>query len=178
MHRTSFNDPNHAHYLTFSRYRKRQFLTTPEAQQWLAESLEFARKTRKLDIWAYVFMPEHIHLLLHPKDYDYAMASILRDIKESFSRRLVRHWRETNDPKLTQSAVKAGQRVVHRIWQPGGGFDRNLYNRDAIRRAIAYIEYNPVRRGLVVEAHDWQWSSARAHLGYSDVPITIDTYYG
>ncbi len=43
-----------------------------------------------------------------------------------------------------------------------------------IKKAIEYIEYNPVRRGLVSEATDWRWSSAQARAGKRDVPILID----
>ncbi len=31
--------------------------------------------------------------------------------------------------------------------------------------AIRYVEINPVRAGLVERAQDWEWSSARFHLG-------------
>ena len=60
------------------------------------------------------------------------------------------------------------------FWQAGGGFDWNLYQIGRIRKAIEYIEYNPVRRGLVTEAMEWQWSSARAHKGKDDTPLLID----
>ena len=36
----------------------------------------------------------------------------------------------------------------YRIWQSGGGFDRNLWNPVAIHQSIEYIEANPVRRKL------------------------------
>ena len=48
-----------------------------------------------------------------------------------------------------------------RFWQAGGGFDRNLWNAKAIHSSVNYIEYNPVRAGLVNAPEDWQWSSAR-----------------
>jgi putative transposase len=31
-------------------------------------------------------------------------------------------------------------------------------------RAAKYVEQNPVRAGLVAQARDWPWSSARVHL--------------
>ena len=31
--------------------------------------------------------------------------------------------------------------------------------------AVRYVELNPVRAGLVADAKDWSWSSARYHLG-------------
>ena len=51
---------------------------------------------------------------------------------------------------------------MFRFWQAGGGFDRNLWNAKAIHNSIKYIEYNPVRAGLVNAPEEWQWSSAHA----------------
>jgi len=39
---------------------------------------------------------------------------------------------------------------------------------------IEYIHNNPVRRGLVAEATDWIWSSARLYAGDNRVPIRMD----
>ena len=36
--------------------------------------------------------------------------------------------------------------------------------------AICYVERNPVSAGIVAEASDWPWSSARAHLGLAVEP--------
>ena len=42
---------------------------------------------------------------------------------------------------------------------------------DALFAMIEYIYNNPVRRGLVEDATDWIWSSARFYAGATDVPI-------
>ena len=46
------------------------------------------------------------------------------------------------------------------FWQPGGGFDRNLWNAKAIHNSINYIEANPVRSRFVASPEEWKWSSA------------------
>ncbi len=71
-------------------------------------------------------------------------------------------------------------RVVHRFWQRGGGFDRNLYERDAIQKAVEYIHGNPVRRGLVERAEGWEWSSAREYSsrGTGRIRIEFETLGG
>jgi len=75
---------------------------------------------------------------------------------------------------LKHLRVRFGQRIVHRFWQPGGGFYRNIFTMDKLKRAMEYIEHNPVRRGLAEAPIDWPWSSARAHAGMKDVAISID----
>lgn len=43
---------------------------------------------------------------------------------------------------------------------------------------VDYIHANPVRRGLVEQSTDWQWSSARFWEGRSDVPLRMDDPLG
>ena len=39
---------------------------------------------------------------------------------------------------------------------------------------IEYLHANPVRRGLVAKAEDWEWSSARWLAGQRRVPLRMD----
>lgn len=176
MSRQTYNLPNHAHFLTFSCYRRRQLLTDDKIRSQLLQSWDSERRDGSFAIWAYVIMPEHIHLLVYPHDEKYEMAVILRRLKESFSRRIVKNWEEHAPHLLGRITVQRGARVVHRFWQEGGGYDRNLYDWNTIGRAINYIEWNPVRRGLVRDPSDWKWSSARARAGCADVPFAIDRF--
>jgi putative transposase len=174
--RTSFNDPGHAHYLTFSCYHHQQLLTDDRIREWLAQSIAQAREQHEFRLWAWVIMPEHVHMLLHPKSEQYSISKILSSIKGPFARRVLAHWRECDPYRLNQLRVKEGNEVSYRFWQAGGGFDRNLHQWDRIRKAIEYIEFNPVRRGLVLEASDWRWSSAWERAGKRDAVLTVDEF--
>ena len=46
------------------------------------------------------------------------------------------------------ASSELGLTMKFHFWQAGGGFDRNLWNPEAIDRAINYIEANPVRANL------------------------------
>jgi putative transposase len=61
---------------------------------------------------------------------------------------------------LERLTVRRGQRVERRFWQPGGGYDRNVFEPHTLLAMIEYIRANPVTRGLVKRAEDWKWSSA------------------
>ena len=47
------------------------------------------------------------------------------------------------------------------LWQ--GRYFACPLESDRLLSAIRYVELNPVRAGMMAEAWDWQWSSARAH---------------
>jgi putative transposase len=174
MNRTSYNLSNHVHHLTYSCFHRQQLLTSDDLRLMLLESWNEAREVGKFMVWAYVIMPEHVHLLICPREEDYALDKILRLLKEGFTRRVVGYWQAHSPDLLSRIHCLRGQRMVNRFWQDGGGYDRNLYEWKTIRKTIDYIEWNPVRRKLVANPTDWPWSSARARSGRKDVPFYID----
>jgi putative transposase len=174
MRRQSFNLPSHAHYLTFSCYRRQQHLTDDTVRRGLLDFWDQARHKGDFSIWAYVLMPEHVHILIHPNQGNYSISKLLRLMKEPFSHWLVNHWSANAPQDLQSISVQRGERHLHRFWQEGGGYDRNLFTWDAVQKAVTYIEHNPVRRGLVGGPLDWPWSSARSRAGQSDVALAVD----
>lgn len=107
-------------------------------------------------------MPNHVHLLVWPGSGNSNISQILKQIKQPFSNRIRTLLR--NSPKSLERLRAGG---CYRVWQAGGGYDRNLYSSKAIWSAIEYMHQNPVRSGLVQFAEDWPWSSA---LYYVDGP--------
>lgn len=98
IHRRNFNDPGHAHALTFSCYHRLPFLSGERTCQWLASSIENARQRLQFDLWAWVFMPDHVHLIIHPRRPVYDIAAIRRHIKEPVARKAVA-WLKEHDPR-------------------------------------------------------------------------------
>jgi putative transposase len=66
-----FNIPGHAHELTFSCFQRLPLLERDRTRGWLIEAIGEARKRERFDLWAFVIMPEHAHLLVHPRAPDY-----------------------------------------------------------------------------------------------------------
>ena len=173
--RNDYNDPGHAHELTWSCYRRMKLLRSDIACQLVADAIDKARVTHNFAVWAFVFMPEHIHLLIHPRESEYDIALIRKAIKQGASQRAISHLKRHNPEALDPLKVVNSQGLVsHRFWQEGGGYDRNLFAPKAIRAAISYIHANPVRRGLAESIFDWKWSSARTFHAEGDSPIKID----
>ena len=169
MARKSYNLPNHAHYLTFSCYKRQKLLTSDVLRERLVEIWVKACTEGDFAVWAYVIMPEHAHLLIYPRKEQYEVSKILRLLKERFARWVVRKWKDHSPHLLEQIVVIRGQRTLHRCWQEGGGYDKNVHEFNAISRIIEYIEFNPVRRGLVKDPLEWKWSSARLRAGEGNV---------
>jgi putative transposase len=173
--RVRYNEPGEPRELTFSCYNQYAFLSRDRTREWLCEALDKARAECGFQLWAYVIMPEHVHLLVCPGDFPEKMSRFLQVVEEPVARKAIRYL-EANAPHwLARIRVREGTRERHRFWQPGGGYDRNITSAEMLRAAIEYIHANPVRRGLVARAEDWEWSSARWFAGLRPVKLEMDS---
>jgi REP element-mobilizing transposase RayT len=91
---------------------------------------------------AWVVMPNHVHALLTP-----AAGWELGEILHS--------WKSYTANECNKLLGRSGD-----FWQTET-FDRYVRNEKHYYNAIAYIENNPVKAGLVRKPEDWPWSSAR-----------------
>jgi len=173
--RRSWNEPGHGHFLTYSCYRRLPLLIADQTRRWVIDAMAALRQKQSIALFAYVIMPEHVHVLLMPNESMYDMARILAALKAPVARRAKQHLTDSDRHDwLAKLTVRYPSRTVFRFWQPGGGFDRNIKEQRSLRSIIDYIHANPVRRGLVNSPLDWEWSSARFWNGLTDVPIKMD----
>jgi putative transposase len=163
--RPAINEPGHAHEFTFSCFHRYPFLKAERTCQWLAEEINAARTELNFRLWAYVFMPDHVHLLVWPRQEVYEVAAILKAIKEPVGRKAIAYLRREAPEWITRVTVKRGKREECHFWQPGGGYDRNVTEVKTLLAMIEYIHNNPVRKGLVERPELWKWSSAAWFLG-------------
>jgi putative transposase len=168
-----WNTPGQAHELTFSCYINRSFLARKRTCDWLFEAVTLARSKQDFDLWAYVFMPNHVHLVIRPRNEVYSISGILLAIKQPVSRRAVAYLTGYNPDGLRMLSTGEKSRP-HRFWQKGGGYDRNITQVETLIRCIRYIHNNPVRKGLVERADLWHYSSAADWEGSGSGPIPLD----
>jgi putative transposase len=170
-----YNEPGHAHELTFSCYRRLPLLSKDRTRQWFVDALDRARKLHRFDLWAFVIMPEHAHILLMPQSNPYDISAVLKSMKQPVARRAIEFLAGKSPSFLERlRVVRPSGKVEHRFWQQGGGYDRNVVNPATAWSIVGYFHDNPVRRGLVTRATDWEWSSARSYAGWTNVKLSVD----
>lgn len=174
IQRRNINEPGHAHELTFSCYHRFPFLKSQRTCQWLIDAIDHARRQLEFDVWAWVFMPDHAHILIRPRQTRYDIAVIRRRIKEPVARQSLAYLEEHAPEWIPKVTRRRGQRTERLFWQSGGGYDRNVTDSATLLKMIDYIHLNPCRRGLVERAVDWMWSSAAWYLSGAEVPLSVD----
>jgi hypothetical protein len=86
---------------------------------------------------------------------------VIQVLKQGFARRLLCHLRRRRDPgQATLWDIALEQQ---RVWQKRF-YDFALWSAEKRQEKVHYIHQNPVRRKLVLEPHQWIWSSARDYL--------------
>lgn len=171
-----YNIPNHAHFLTFSCCQRLPLLNRERTRRWVVESIVQAKEKHWYELWAYVIMPEHVHLIVCPRVQEYCISSFLKTVKQSVARRAKHYLKENNREWLERLTVRRGERKVFRFWQTGPGYDRNIASKDELFEKIHYIHKNPVRRGLALAPHEWKWSSAGWYDGERGVVLALDGF--
>jgi putative transposase len=166
--------PGDAHFLTFSCYHRLPLLGKDRTRKWLIDALTNARMRHGFHLWAWVIMPEHVHLLLHPCQSEYRTAAILSSIKRPVGEKAIAYLVDRKSSFLERLTVRNRNRTYHRFWQAGPGRDHNVDDPHTAHRVVEYIHINPVRRGLVSRPEDWYWSSARDWSGELELPIGVD----
>jgi putative transposase len=132
---TGFGD---LHYITCSCYQQRVYLGSAERRNIALRHLGAVREECGFALIGYVFMPEHIHLMISETG-----SELPEGVMQLFKERVA-------DEILGR---KAGQFWQHRY------YDYNVHTLAKMKEKIHYMHANPVRRRLVKHPGDWPWSS-------------------
>lgn len=96
-------------------------------------------------VHAYALMPNHVHLLLTPKEHN-----SLAKVMQSLGRRYAQYFNQRHGRTGT-------------IWE--GRYRSSLIDPDYFLRCQRYIELNPVRNGQESHPKDCRWTSYASHVG-------------
>ena len=157
-----YHEPGDIHELTFSVYSRQKLLTNNPWRAKLSECITAACQELNCYLAAFVYMPEHVHLLVWGFTAKEDVGTFLGKVKQPLARHVKADLVAAQSRLLHKLTIqeRPGKRVF-RFWQKGGGYDRNLQTKIAVQSSIDYIHRNPVERKLCRKPADWRWSSAR-----------------
>jgi putative transposase len=147
------------HFITFSCYRRLRFLDTARRRDLFLRILEQVRRRYGFVVVGYVAMPEHVHLLVSEPERGNP-GTVVQVLKQRFARAVLRQLRRAAEQGLLWQ--DAGSEA--HVWQ-ARFYDFVVYTKKKRMEKLHYMHQNPVKRGLVLEAAQWQWSSFRDYMG-------------
>ncbi len=163
--RAIYDNELHAHFLTFSCYRRRRLLDHAQAKRILLGVLDSQLQSRDGHCMGFVIMPDHVHAMVwFPVKAQ--LSVFVQQWKRMSSYHIQRFLRQ--DLVRYASLIQKGDPFWQRKY-----YSYNVFSEEKIREKLVYMHENPVRIGLVSTPCDWPWSSARHYEEEKSVGVRI-----
>jgi putative transposase len=173
-----FLNPEGLYFVSFAKVNWVDVFTREEHFDIVVESLDFNRKSKGLEIFAWCIMTNHVHLLM--RCLQDSPEIVLGKFKEYTSRALVQAI--TDNPlesrkcwlieMFQNAAAKTSNVSSLQLWQHHNQ-PVEVWSNHIIDQKIDYIHENPVKAGFVQEPWHWRYSSAIDYCGGKGV-LEID----
>jgi putative transposase len=144
------------HHITQRGNNRQDVFLSPEDRRFYLELLRTKCNQHGVALLGYCLMTNHVHLVAIPQRPD----SLARGLGQT-------------DGQYSQWFNRRHRRSGH-LWQER--FAACSLGRTHLLAALAYVDLNPVRAGLVPNAVDYQWSSAAAHVASIDSDPLLDSW--
>jgi REP element-mobilizing transposase RayT len=132
-------------------------------QQIIIDNLNFAVENRGLEIYSYVVMPNHIHMIANSEN---PLDNIIKKFKSFSARKIIDELQANEQLSRKERFLNSfsyhaqnDQRVEHQVWIHKN-HPETIYSNEFFEQKREYIEMNPVEAGFVEEPHYWRLSSA------------------
>jgi len=132
---------NLVYFLTIRAYRNRSPLETESLARLALDVLREEQERLECTVFTYCLMPDHLHFLVAPRRDGISVIDFTHQYKG----------------KTTNRSWALGWRG--KLWQPRL-YDHIVRAEEDLNAIAGYIQDNPVRKELVVDAAEWNWSGS------------------
>jgi len=159
------NDQEGIYYLTFQVVDWIDIFTRQIYSDIIVESLKYAIENKGLEVFAFVIMSNHVHLIAQSSTGK--LSDTIRDIKKYTSRKIIVTIQSVSESRkdwmLNQFSFNARQHAQNQSFQVWTHENHAvyLYGSKFIREKMEYLHNNPVRAGIVEKPEDYLYSSVR-----------------
>ena len=153
-------EPSKTYFFTGSILKWKPILFDDKLKQIIIDSLTYLTDEKAIKVYAFVIMPNHIHLILkslnNPK-FKNAQLSFMR-----FTAQKIKFYLIDNSPLLLNDFVLNKKDRQYQIWQRNP-LAIELYSPNVFVQKLDYIHNNPVQGKWMLSSSplDYEWSSIR-----------------
>lgn len=180
MHYNHFMDSNkfidgvYVYFVTFTIKDWLPIFISPEPVEILKESLHYCINKKYLCLHAYVFMPNHIHLIVFDSNYENErLGKTLTEFRKFTGNKLA-NYIDNNLAESLSAVIRTTARTdrIRQVWRSGWHAE-GLISEAFLLQKMNYIHENPVRQGFVHLPEHWVHSSAGYWINQTedDLPI-------
>jgi REP element-mobilizing transposase RayT len=161
-------------YLTAVAKDRLPVFRTDALKKIACDALSEARQSGNFFIFAYVIMPDHLHVLT---DGSRKTSEVLRFAKGIRSHRIIGYLKEQGYESSLKKLrhEKQARQYKYSLWEHHSNV-MLLTSESTFMQRVHYTHQNPVRAGLVERAQEYRWSSVRCWSGHmmEDEPLVVD----
>jgi REP element-mobilizing transposase RayT len=162
------------YYITYSIIDWLPVFVSEAACRIVTDSLSYCHAQKGLRINAYVIMPTHLHAIVFDKTYDSRhLESTLTDFRK-FTGRSLSDYCVKHTPRCFTQALReaAGTDRERRFWQ-SSRHPEAVETERFWQQKFDYLHENPCRKGLVLRAAEWRFSSATYYVTDGAHPVDV-----
>ncbi|PCJ28050.1 MAG: transposase [Flavobacteriales bacterium] len=166
------------YYLTFQVVGWADIFSRKSYRDIVIDSLRYCRDVKGMELYAYVIMTNHVHIVMRSKHND--LSGLVRDFKKYTSKKILNlvNYSGTESRKewleiVFEYHAKYNKRVGNKQLWTHENHAVEMDNNEIMESRVNYIHNNPVRAGWVVNPEDYLYSSARNYANLESL-LEID----
>ena len=169
-------DPEHLYFITTAAIRHAHVFRRDVIKRILVDSLNTGRILGQYELYAFVIMPNHIHLIIKCLN-GYKPSDVVREYKKVTANLILRHFEaEGNDAALEQLAqvVTRSNQQQAAVWNAEYQA-KNVFSAHFLEQKLDYIHNNPLQSHwhLAERPELYPWSGALFHYGVGKALIPL-----
>ena len=153
----NFFEPYYPHFFTATILEWKHLLIQDKYKDIIASSLDFLTLQKRVAVYGFVIMANHIHLIWHILE-GHKKENVQRDFMKFTAQQIKADLAIHHPHVLPYFKVKAKDRA-YQIWERNP-LSIELYSEKVIIQKLNYLHQNPVRVGLVKYPEEYRYSSA------------------
>jgi putative transposase len=171
----TISDQGSVHFVTFTVHQWADVFTRQTYVDILLESLVYCQKNKGLEVYAWVVMSNHCHLILRAAHKN--LSDIIRDLKKHTAKQIFKAI-EANAQESRRDWLLKVFSIEGRIWFWEEGYHgEEVFSKEFFLTKAEYIHYNPVKAGIVAKPEDYLNSSAARFYGVENRGFEL-CYFG
>jgi REP element-mobilizing transposase RayT len=162
------------YFVTYSVVEWLPVFVSEDAFRIVTDSLGFCHRQKGLRINGFVIMPTHLHAIVF--DADYNTERLVRSLADfrKFTGRSLSDLCADRMPRCFNETLHAAATAdrERRFWQPSR-HPEAIESERFWKQKLDYLHENPCRKGLVLRAEQWRFSSAAYYASDGKLPSEV-----